>query len=210
MAKAEWQLKAEKCQKRTKDSMRPEWLLLEDQLPPPDQLDVSTFADQVLGPRDLEITGLTATALVARMAAGTLTAVETVTAFLRRAHLGQQLLNFATEFLVDAALARAAELDAHFAATGRLVGLLHGVPVSVKEHVGIRGLTCNASYAALVDNVATEDALLLRLLANAGAVFHVRTNTPQSLMVRLPFALLRLVLAGINPSNTHLSAPGLQ
>jgi Asp-tRNA(Asn)/Glu-tRNA(Gln) amidotransferase A subunit family amidase len=31
--------------------------------------------------------------------------------------------------------------------------------------------------------VTTEDAHLLRLLANAGAVFHVRTNQPQSLMV---------------------------
>jgi Asp-tRNA(Asn)/Glu-tRNA(Gln) amidotransferase A subunit family amidase len=36
-----------------------------------------------------------------------------------------------------------------------------------------------------VDKVYTEDALLLQLLSKAGAVFHVRTNQPQSLMVRI-------------------------
>lgn len=34
-----------------------------------------------------------------------------------------------------------------------------------------------------VDQVASEDAYLLQLLSKAGAVFHVRTNQPQSLMV---------------------------
>lgn len=186
MAKAEWELKAEKCQQRTKDSMKPEWLVPEAQLPPADQLDVSTFAEtsKLLSPAELEITNTTAAGLVSRMAAGSLTAVETVTAFLKRAHMGQQLLNFATEFLMDSALKRAAELDEHFKSTGKIVGPLHGVPISVKEHVGMKGLTCNASYSAWMDNIPKEDALLLRLLANAGAVFHVRTNTPQSLMVR--------------------------
>lgn len=187
MAKAEWELKAEKCQQRTKDSIKPEWLVPEAQLPPADQLDVTTFVEtgKYLTPKELEITNTTATDLVSQMAAGSLTAVETVTAFLKRAHIGQQLLNFATEFLVDSALKRAAELDEHFKSTGKIVGPLHGVPISVKEHVGMKGLTCNASYSAWFDNVPKEDALLLRLLANSGAVFHVRTNTPQSLMVSL-------------------------
>lgn len=165
--------------------MNPEWLLPADKLPPQDQLDVSTFVEssKILSAEELEITNLTAVELVSRMAAGTLTAVETVTAFLKRAHVGQQLLNFATEFMVEDALKRAAALDAHFEATGQLLGPLHGVPVSVKEHVGLKGRACNASYAAWTDNIPEEDALLVRLLANAGAVFHVRTNTPQSLMV---------------------------
>lgn len=196
MAKAEWEIKAEKCQQRTKDSMKPEWLVPEDQLPPADQLDVATFAEtsKLLSPKELEITHLTAAELVSRMAAGSLTAVETVTAFLKRAHIGQQLLNFAVEFIVDDALTRAAELDEHFKSTGKIVGPLHGVPISVKEHVGIKGRTCNASYAAWTDNIPEEDALLLRLLAKAGAVFHVRTNTPQSLMVSSSASLISIDL----------------
>lgn len=137
----------------------------------------------MLSTREVEITKMTAVDLVSNMASGTLTAVETATAFSKRAHVGQQLLNFATEFLTDEALTRAAELDAHFKETGKIVGPLHGVPISIKEHIGLKGHTCNASYLAWSDNVAEEDALIVRLLRKAGAVFHVRTNQPQSLMV---------------------------
>lgn len=187
MAKADWEIKAEKCQKTTRDSMNSEWLLPVDKLPPKDQLDVTSFIGScnLLSPKELEITNFTAVDLVSRMGAGTLTAVETVTAFLKRAHVGHQLLNFATEFMIEDALGRAATLDSHFQSTGQLVGPLHGVPISVKEHIGLKGRVCNASYAAWADNIPEEDALLIRLLANAGAVFHVRTNTPQSLMVSL-------------------------
>lgn len=187
MAKADWEIKAEQCRKITQDSMNPEWLLADEKLPPKDQLDVTSFIEncKLLSPEELAITNSTATDLVSRMEAGTLTAESTVTAFLKRAHVGQQLLNFATEFMVEDALKRAAALDSHYESTGQLLGPLHGVPISVKEHVGLKGRVCNASYAAWTDNIPEEDALLIRLLANAGAVFHVRTNTPQSLMVSL-------------------------
>jgi Asp-tRNA(Asn)/Glu-tRNA(Gln) amidotransferase A subunit family amidase len=63
----------------------------------------------------------------------------------------------------------------------------------------MKNKTCNTGYVAWyvksdsittiiaernrVDKVTPEDAHLLQLLAKAGAVFHVRTNQPQSLMV---------------------------
>jgi amidase len=185
MVKELWQIKAEKCRKILKDSLNPAWLLPEDELPPAGQLDVSGFAEtsKLLTPKELGITKLTATDLVTHMSSGTLTAVETATAFLKRAHLGHQLVNFATEFLIDEALARASDLDAHFKATGKLVGPLHGVPISVKEHIGLKGRICHSAYIAWTDNIAKEDALLIRCLKAAGAVIHVRTNEPQSLMV---------------------------
>lgn len=122
--------------------------------------------------------------LVAQMSSGSLTAVETATAFLKRAHVGHQLLNFATEFLVEEAMARAKQLDAYFKEHGKIVGPLHGVPISVKEHIGLKSHICNSSYTIWCDNIPEEDALIVRLLKNAGAIFHVRTNQPQSLMVR--------------------------
>ncbi|KAI1620801.1 amidase signature domain-containing protein [Exophiala viscosa] len=184
MVQALWQPKVEKCQKILQDSLNPAWLLPAEQLPPADQLNVASFADscKLLTPRELEITQTNATDLVAQMAAGKLSAVETATAFLKRAHVGHQLLNFAVEFLVDDAMARAAELDAHFKSTGKVVGPLHGVPISVKEHVALKGRICHSCYVAWIDNVAEEDALLVTLLKNAGAIIHVRTNEPQSLM----------------------------
>lgn len=53
-----------------------------------------------------------------------------------------------------------------------------------------------------VDQIATEDALLLQSLEKAGAVFHVRTNQPQSLMVPQPAPIVQLQLT--------IKAPRLQ
>lgn len=185
MVKASWEIKAEKCRKVLQASLNPAWLLPAGDLPPRAQLNVMSFPRtcKLLTPRELDITETNAVDLVAQMATGSLTAVETATAFLKRAHIGHQLLNFATEFLVDEALSRAAELDAHFKATGELVGPLHGVPISVKEHIGLKGHVSHSNYIAWTDNVVNEDALLVRCLKAAGAVIHVRTNQPQSLMV---------------------------
>lgn len=91
--------------------------------------------------------------------------------------------NFVTEFLGDDALARADELDAHLASTGKLIGPLHGIPMSVKEHVGLANRITHAGFVSFISHPPpTEDAHLVQLLKKAGAVFHVRTNQPQSLM----------------------------
>lgn len=62
------------------------------------------------------------------------------------------------------------------------MGPLHGLPVSVKEHVGMRGLTCNAGLVAWADVIATDDALILKTLWDAGCVFYVWTTQPQALV----------------------------
>ncbi|KNG83128.1 glutamyl-tRNA(gln) amidotransferase subunit A [Aspergillus nomiae NRRL 13137] len=179
-----WQTEALKAKTTLQSSIPTQWLLPEDKLPPSDQKNVADFprASGLLTDRELSITEMSATALVAGMGAGRFSAEEVVVAFLKRAVLGHQLLNFATEFMADKAIARAKELDAYYRRTGKLVGPLHGVPISVKEHIGIKGLTCNGGYVAWVNDIAPEDALILQCLHKAGAIFHVRTNQPQSLM----------------------------
>lgn len=181
---APWETKAEICRKILHESMKDKWLLSPNELPPKSTLNVMTFPETSgrLTDREIEITKGTATSLTERMARGELTATETVTAFLKRAHIVHQLCNYATEFMVEDALTRAAELDRHFKATGKLVGPFHGIPMSVKEHIGMKGRICHSTYVAFIDQVMTEDALLLRILHDAGAVFHVRTNEPQVLM----------------------------
>ncbi|KAF6786788.1 fatty-acid amide hydrolase [Colletotrichum sojae] len=183
-SQAPWETKAEACRKILKDSLNPQWLLPEDQLPPKSQLNVANFIETcgLLTPGELEITSSTATELTKQVAEGKLTAVETVTAFLKRSHVAHQLVNFATEFMVEDALVAAAELDKHFQATGKLVGPLHGVPISAKEHLAFKGRISHSGYVAWTDNVVEEDALVIRLAKAAGAVFHVRTNEPQSVM----------------------------
>jgi Asp-tRNA(Asn)/Glu-tRNA(Gln) amidotransferase A subunit family amidase len=66
---------------------------------------------------------------------------------------------------------------------GRPLGPLHGLPISVKEHIGMAGLRLHAGYVAWWDNApAAQDALLLQILRRAGAVFHARTAEPQGMM----------------------------
>lgn len=88
--------------------------------------------------------------------------------------------------MIDDALARAKELDAHFAKHKKIIGPLHGVPISTKEHIWHKGRVASGGYVAQVNKIASEDSHLVRLAKNAGAVFHLRTNEPQTLMVKSP------------------------
>ena len=90
--------------------------------------------------------------------------------------------NCITELLPERALARAKSLDDYYALHRRTVGPLHGLPISVKEHVGMQGLRLNAGVVSFWDTKAEEDAHILKILWNAGAVFHARTTEPQTLM----------------------------
>ncbi|KFZ24298.1 hypothetical protein V502_01222 [Pseudogymnoascus sp. VKM F-4520 (FW-2644)] len=110
-----------------------------------------------------------ATGLVETMAKGTWTAEEVTIAFLKRATIGHQLLNYATEFMAEEALSQARALDAHFRSTGKVVGPLHGVPISTKEMVSFKGRILNTGYISWISNVAPQDALIVKILRKAGA-----------------------------------------
>lgn len=45
-----------------------------------------------------------------------------------------------TEIFIETALARAAELDDHLRKTGTVVGPLHGLPVSLKDQINVKGV----------------------------------------------------------------------
>jgi len=82
---------------------------------------------------------LDARALLKRIATGHLSAVDVARAFCKRAALAQQLVGCCTELLFQEAIERAALLDQHLAATGQVVGPLHGLPISLKDNIDIRG-----------------------------------------------------------------------
>ncbi|KAI0198098.1 amidase [Astrocystis sublimbata] len=167
---------------------------------PADVLDTTSVPAQILTANsDLE-------ALISALASGKWSAQTVVRAFMRRAGLAQRLTNCVTELLPAAALSRAKELDAYLATHKRVVGPLHGVPVSVKEHVGMQGCDLNAGLVAWVGRVSEEDALILKILRDAGAVFYVRSTEPQSLMHIETSG--NLYGTTVNPYNTTLSCGG--
>jgi len=92
-------------------------------------------------------------------------------------------VNCVLEFFPEMALARAKELDDHLQKTGKTVGPLHGLPISLKDQFRIKGLETSMGYVSWIGKYEKENSVLVTLLLNAGAVFYVKTSVPQSLMV---------------------------
>lgn len=112
----------------------------------------------------------TATAI----AAGRTSAVRTVTDALGRIEERDGELNAFTVVVADSALAQAAEVDA-----GSRGGPLAGVPISVKDHVWVRGLPATNGSRALADFVPDETCACVERLINAGAIIVGKTNNPE-------------------------------
>lgn len=90
--------------------------------------------------------------------------------------------NCITELLPARALERATYLDSYLGENRKPLGPLHGIPISVKEHIGMKDLDMNGGFVGWVGTTANEDAHILQILWRAGAVFYARTTQPQSLM----------------------------
>ena len=83
---------------------------------------------------------------------------------------------------------------------------MHGLPISVKESIGMKGLGLNAGFVAWYDHKAEVDAHVLQILARAGAVFHARSTQPQTMMHLETDSNLYGVT--VSPYDSRLSAGG--
>jgi Asp-tRNA(Asn)/Glu-tRNA(Gln) amidotransferase A subunit family amidase len=84
---------------------------------------------------------------------------------------------------VDAERVRCAAREAESAVmSGKSLGPLHGVPISIKSSLDVVGLRCEAGTRLRAGNVATQDAPLVARLREAGAIVLGVTNTPELLM----------------------------
>ncbi|KAH6611542.1 acetamidase [Trichoderma cornu-damae] len=159
----------------------------------------------LLSAQELDITEkYDATALAALIAEKKLTSVAVVTAFAKRAIIAHQLTSCLTEWFLDEAVERAKHLDEHLRSTGETVGPLHGVPISIKEHMPIAG---HWSSVGFLDTRVRdeEDCQMVAILRAAGAVFYCKTNQPQAIMHLESSSVWGRVL---NPHNIRLSAGG--
>lgn len=86
--------------------------------------------------------------------------------------------------MFDDALAQAHALDDHRQKTGELQGPLHGIPVTVKDQFNLKGVDTTLGYVGRSFSPATEYAVIVRILKEMGAVVLLKTNLPQTLMVR--------------------------
>lgn len=174
---------ARKCDDRAARLRAYEQWSLGADFPPSSQKHVVPLVHKRLTERERSFLAADVTSLAARLATRECTAVEVTTAFCKAAYAAQELTNCLTEIMFTQALARARELDAHLAVTGSVVGPLHGVPVSIKDHVLVKGEDTSTGYIAWAGRtVADRDACVVQILRAAGAVIYVKTANPQSLL----------------------------
>ncbi|KAF7550243.1 hypothetical protein G7Z17_g5869 [Cylindrodendrum hubeiense] len=183
-----------------------EYLLPKDLIDNP-PLDVSGIPATcgILTPEEIEITETyDAVALAEAIAQRKYSAVAVATAFLKRAIISHQLTCCLTQWLVDEAIDRAKTLDTYLAENGKTVGPLHGVPISIKDHMPIAGTFSSMGCLSTIVKDET-DSHMIAILRDAGAVFYCKTNQPQTLMHLESDSIWGRVL---NPFNIHLSAGG--
>ncbi|KAL7777127.1 hypothetical protein CFE70_007550 [Pyrenophora teres f. teres 0-1] len=138
----------------------------------------------ILTEKELDITeNYDATALVEKMAKGELKSVEVVTAFCKRAAVAQQCVSCLTEIMFEEAIARAKECDDVLEKEGRVMGPLHGLPISLKDSFNVRGVQATLGYVSFLSHPpAASNSILVTILHSLGAVFYVKTNLPQTMM----------------------------
>ncbi|KAF9245810.1 amidase signature domain-containing protein [Melanogaster broomeanus] len=150
-----------------------------DPKPSDDVLNVQSYPQATLTDKQRAIVNCDATSLVDSIRKMVYTSTEVLTAFVTVAVRAQDVTNCLTESCLNDAFARAAELDRHLKETGEVVGPLHGLPVSIKDHVKVKGLdTSTWAY----NTVADSDALVVSILRAAGAIIYVKTQNPQTLL----------------------------
>lgn len=124
------------------------------------------------------IAALDASTLQARLAAGELSAVAVIQAYLTRIERiddAGPMLNAVIEVNPDA-LSIARSLDAEFAERGP-VGPLHGLPVLLKANIDTGdAMATSAGSLALASHRAPRDAFIVRRLRDAGAIILGKTN----------------------------------
>jgi len=110
------------------------------------------------------------------MQGGELTALALLELHLQRiAELDQSLGINAVVTFDPSARSQAVALDRAFAA-GEPPGLLHGIPVIIKDNIDVAGLPTTAGSLALRNHIAKQDAWLVARLREAGAVIIGKSN----------------------------------
>lgn len=87
--------------------------------------------------------------------------------------------------LFESALQRAKQLDSYMETHGKPMGPLHGLPISLKDQFRVKGAETSVGYVGWLGKWETEDteSEVVKTLVGLGAVVHVKTNVPTSLMV---------------------------
>ncbi|KAL2787793.1 amidase signature domain-containing protein [Aspergillus keveii] len=162
----------------------------------------------LLTDEELDITeNYSAKELLSKLACGDTSSLQVTTAFCKRAAIANQVTSCLTEHFFEKALERARFLDDYLRKEKRVVGPLHGLPVSIKDSFCVEGIQSTVGYVSLLEKEpAASNSALVEMLLDLGAVLYVKTNVPQTMMTA--DSENNIFGRTLNPHNTHLTAGG--
>jgi amidase len=120
---------------------------------------------------------LSATEMAAQIKRRDTTARAATESVLQRIAVVNPQVNALATVTPESAL-KAADAADVLQARGGPLGLLHGVPVTIKVNVDVAGEPTTDAVAAFKDNIATSDSPLVQSLREAGAIIVGRNNAP--------------------------------
>lgn len=138
-----------------------------------------------LSPHEIEITECDLSEISEHIKSRDWAAFEVALAYCHRVSIAHQLVNCLSEVFFEDGLARARELDDIYEKTGELVGPLHGLPISLKDNLNVKGQATTIGFVgfAFEPEAFAEDTCLVSLLRNLGAIFLFKTNVPVAMMM---------------------------
>ena len=119
-----------------------------------------------------------ASRIAAEIRAGNLTSREIVDACLERIEQVNPKINAVVQLVTERARKEADELD-RLAVSGRFMGPLHGVPITIKDSLDSEGIVSTGGTMGRKDFIPRQDAPVVARLRDAGAVLLGKTNTPE-------------------------------
>ncbi|MGN7387614.1 amidase [Sporosarcina sp. SAFN-015] len=107
-----------------------------------------------------------------------ITVSEVTSIFIERIKEKNPSVNFLVEDCFSAAMEQSAQADEALS-NGEAVGMLFGVPMSMKESFDVAGMQTTGGLLARRNSVQEEDAHIVKKLKAEGAIILGKTNTPE-------------------------------
>lgn len=129
---------------------------------------------------DPQILGLSVAELAFAIRKGSVSATQALNAYIRRAEEVDKACNALMCYVKEAAQ-WAAEADEYFRRTGKVLGPLHGVPFSIKDHFALKGYPVWMGLAKLKERAKPTpvDSAIVVALRQAGAIPFCKTTMTQ-------------------------------
>lgn len=128
---------------------------------------------------------LSASTLAEKIRTGQVKCTEVISAYIERIRDVNPVLNAIVQERFQQAMVEAQNVDSLIASNNKspeVIGSetpLLGVPLTIKESIGVKGMSNNAARSNFKEWYATEDADVVKFLREAGAIVLLVSNTPE-------------------------------